>query len=114
MSPATLWERSQRIQGKDHAVVIKKWRRSAVVAGALLALGAPMAAAAPALADYQRIVNGDFAAGQDPWWTGAGTSGQVTGGEFCVNVTGGTVNGYDALAGQNGVPYEAGQSYTLR
>jgi endoglucanase len=74
-----------------------------------------MAAAAPALADYQRIVNGDFATGTtDPWWTGAGTSGRVTSGEFCVAVTGGTVNGYDALAGQNGVPYEAGQSYTLR
>ncbi len=97
-------------------MVIKKWRRCIVAAGVLLALGAPMAAAAaPAPAEYQRIVNGDFATGAaDPWWTGANTGGRVTSGEFCVEVTGGTANGYDALAGQNGVPYEAGQSYTLR
>lgn len=94
--------------------LIKRWRRAVVACGVALALGAPVTAVAAA-AEYERIVNGDFAAGgADPWWTGANTSGAVTGGEFCVDVTGGTANGYDALAGQNGVPYEAGQSYTLR
>src|SRR5262245_41453206 len=79
----------------------------------MLALGAPLAASAEAV-DYERIVNGNFDSGAaDPWWTGAGTSGRVTGGEFCVDVTGGTANGWEALVGQNGVPYEAGQSYTL-
>ncbi|MBB4905534.1 glycoside hydrolase family 9 protein [Actinophytocola algeriensis] len=97
-------------------MVIKNWRR-ALLPAAVLALvaaapGAPAAASAPA-AEYERIVNGDFSAGSDPWWTGANTSGSVTGGEYCVAVTGGTANGYDALSGQNGVPYEAGQSYTL-
>jgi endoglucanase len=80
----------------------------------LLALGAPLAASAEAV-DYERVVNGTFDSGTaDPWWTGAGTSGRVTNGEWCVDVTGGTVNGYDALVGQNGVPFEAGQSYTVK
>lgn len=101
-------------------MVIDNWRRvltAAFVPVALIALGAPAAsspATIPSAAEYERIVNGDFASGAaDPWWNGANTRGSVTGGEFCVDVTGGTVNGYDALSGQNGVPYEAGQSYTL-
>ncbi|MFC4852382.1 glycoside hydrolase family 9 protein [Actinophytocola glycyrrhizae] len=101
-------------------MVINNWRRvllpAVAVAVVAVAPGAPSAAseAAPAADGYQRIVNGDFASGgADPWWTGANTSGSVTGGEYCVDVTGGTANGYDALSGQNGVPYEAGQSYTL-
>ena len=95
-------------------MVIKNWWRAITAAAVLLALGAPLAASAEAV-DYERIVNGNFESGtSDPWWTGAGTAGRVTGGEWCVDVTGGTVNGYDALVGQNGVPYEAGQSYTVR
>ena len=71
--------------------------------------------AVPASAvDYERLLNGDFSSGTlDPWWAGAGTTGHLTGGEFCTDVTGGTANGYDALSGQNGVPFEAGQQYTL-
>ena len=38
---------------------------------------------------------------------------RVTGGELCASVTGGTTNPWDALVGQNGVPFETGQSYTL-
>jgi endoglucanase len=95
-------------------VVIGKWRRALGAAVVVLALGGPLAASAEAAAAYERIVNGGFDGAADPWWTGANTSGAVTGGEFCVDVTGGTVNGYDALIGQNGVPFEAGQSYTVR
>ncbi len=95
-------------------MVINKWRHALTVSVVVLALGTPLTASAQ-LADYERIVNGDFGTGSaDPWWAGSGTSGAVTGGEFCVDVTGGTANGYDALAGQNGVAFEAGQSYTLR
>jgi endoglucanase len=94
-------------------VVIKNGWRAVVAATVLLALGAPLAASAEAV-DYERVVNGNFDSGAaDPWWAGAGVTGRVTSGEFCAGVTGGTVNGYDALIGQNGVPYEAGQSYTL-
>ncbi|UJW29364.1 glycoside hydrolase family 9 protein [Saccharothrix sp. AJ9571] len=90
-------------------------RRALTATGALLAAGLLVLPPAAAAAEYERVVNGDFASGEvNPWWNGAGTTGSVVGGEFCTNVTGGTVNGYDALAGQNGVAYEAGQSYTLK
>ncbi|GAB3891013.1 glycoside hydrolase family 9 protein [Kibdelosporangium lantanae] len=86
-------------------------------AGALLAaaaLGVTAAAVPASAADYERLLNGTFASGSlDPWWAGSGTTGRVTNGEFCTSVTGGTTNGYDALSGQNGVPFEAGQQYTL-
>ncbi|MGA6161866.1 glycoside hydrolase family 9 protein [Amycolatopsis magusensis] len=90
-------------------------RRALTATGALLAAGLLVLPPAAAAAEYERVVNGDFASGEvNPWWNGAGTTGSVVGGEFCSKVTGGTVNGYDALAGQNGVAYEAGQSYTLK
>jgi endoglucanase len=81
----------------------------------LLAAAALTVTSGPAsAADYERLLNGSFSSGTiDPWWAGAGTTGRVTGGEFCTSVTGGTANGYDALVGQNGVPFEAGQQYTL-
>ncbi|MFL6120710.1 glycoside hydrolase family 9 protein [Actinophytocola sp.] len=95
-------------------MVVRNWWRALTAAAVLVALGGPLAAAAEP-ADYERVVNGNFDSGAaDPWWTGAGTAGHVAGGEFCVDVTGGTTNGWEALVGQNGVPYEAGQSYTLR
>lgn len=93
-------------------MVVKGWR-AVPVAVLLLALGVPQASAEAV--EYQRILNGDFGSGTaDPWWAGAGVLGRVTDGENCVDVTGGTANGWEALIGQNGVPYEAGQSYTLR
>lgn len=96
-------------------MVITGWR--VLLSSALFAAVAvvPEASAAEGAAEYERIVNGDFSAGgAEPWWAGANTRASVTGGEYCVDVTGGTANGYDALSGQNGVPYEAGQSYTLK
>ncbi|MFD9700282.1 glycoside hydrolase family 9 protein [Lentzea sp. NPDC059081] len=69
---------------------------------------------AAAAADYERVLNGGFDTGTaDPWWSGAGVTNRVTGGELCASVTGGTTNPWDALIGQNGVPFESGQSYTF-
>jgi endoglucanase len=85
-------------------------RRIAVVLLAMLTATAGTAAAA----EYQRVLNGTFDNGSaDPWWAGAGVANRVTGGELCASVTGGTANPWDALIGQNGVPYESGQPYTL-
>ncbi|WP_447003283.1 glycoside hydrolase family 9 protein [Saccharothrix isguenensis] len=64
-------------------------------------------------ADYERLINGTFSSGADPWWASAGVSNRVVNGELCATVTGGTVNPWDSLIGQNGVPFEAGQSYTM-
>jgi endoglucanase len=81
---------------------------------AAVALGVGTGSVPASAADYERLLNGTFSSGTlDPWWAGSGTTGRVTGGEFCTAVTGGTANGYDALAGQNGVPFETGQQYTL-
>jgi len=92
---------------------VRKFRAGLALLAAT-ALGVTAGSGPAAAADYERLLNGTFASGTlDPWWAGAGTSGRVTGGEFCTDVTGGTANGYDALAGQNGVPYENGQQYTL-
>ncbi|PRY37801.1 glycoside hydrolase family 9 protein [Umezawaea tangerina] len=97
-SPA---RRRRRVRGPAVAVAL-----ALVVAG-----GTGYTASA---ADHERVVNGTFDNGTSaPWWTGAGTTGQVTGGEFCVAVTGGTTNPWDALIGQNGVPFEEGESYTF-
>ena len=43
-------------------MVIKKWRRALTAAVVVLALGAPLTASAQ-LAEYERIVNGDFDSG---------------------------------------------------
>ncbi|MET0134092.1 MAG: glycoside hydrolase family 9 protein [Kibdelosporangium sp.] len=94
--------------------LVRPGRRRALVIGVLAAVGLTVAGPPAGAADYERVLNGGFAGTTiDPWWNGSGTTGRVTGGEFCTNVTGGTANGYDALVGQNGVPFEAGQSYRL-
>ncbi len=80
----------------------------------LVALTAFPLAAPAAAADYERVLNGAFDSGTaDPWWSGAGVTNRVTGGELCASVTGGTTNPWDALIDQNGVPFESGQSYTF-
>ncbi|RSM91518.1 endoglucanase [Kibdelosporangium aridum] len=87
-------------------------RRTAALA--LVAVTAALAAGPAHAADYQRIVNGTFGAGSaDPWWASAGVTNRVVNGELCASVTGGTTNPWDALIGQNGVPFEAGQQYTM-
>ncbi|GAB3008806.1 glycoside hydrolase family 9 protein [Saccharothrix stipae] len=79
-----------------------------------MAVSGALASGTAHAADYQRLVNGTFSNGSaDPWWASAGVSNRVTNGELCATVTGGTVNPWDALIGQNGVPFEAGQSYTM-
>lgn len=81
---------------------------------AVLTASSLQAAGSAAAADYERVLNGTFDSGAaDPWWSGAGVTNRVTGGELCAAVTGGTTNPWDALIGQNGVPFETGQSYTF-
>jgi endoglucanase len=88
-----------------------------LLAAALLTALTATAITAPGTAEaaeYERVLNGNFNSGAaDPWWSSAGVTNRVTGGELCAAVTGGTTNPWDALVGQNGVPFESGQSYTL-
>jgi endoglucanase len=83
---------------------------------ALLALVLPLALlSTPAIAadpPYERILNGTFDTAQDPWWTNI--AGSVTDGRLCAEIPAGTTNPWDSMIGQDDVPLEQGQPYTLR
>ena len=60
------------------------------------------------------ISNGDFARGQDSWWT-AGAAGWTTSNQqSCLNVTVPGANPWDVLLGQGGIGLNQGGSYTLQ
>jgi endoglucanase len=89
-------------------------RRHATAALAMAVVAATFTTGPAHAADYERILNGTFSAGTaDPWWASAGVTNRVVNSELCASVTGGTTNPWDALIGQNGVPFEAGQQYTM-
>ncbi len=93
-------------------------RRPAI--GLLAFLLIPAGAAIPAVAaaadpPYERVLNGTFDSGtKSPWWTSGNTPSAVTDGRLCAQVPGGTVNVWDSMIGQDDVPVENGQPYTLR
>ncbi|MGX7828396.1 glycoside hydrolase family 9 protein [Actinokineospora sp. 24-640] len=100
---------SQRHRPRRQALRVGVAAAATLVAGTVVTT--PSAFADP---PYERVVGGQFTGSTpDPFWNGTGTTGRVVNGEFCTNVPGGTANPWDALVGQNGVPFEAGQSYTL-
>lgn len=94
---------------------LSRWRRVAAVAlAAAMATSGALAAGTALAAEYNRILNGTFDDGStDPWWSNDQVSRAVVNGEMCATVVGGTSNPWDALLGQNGVPFESGQSYTM-
>jgi endoglucanase len=56
-------------------------------------------------------VNGDFAAGQDPWWATGNLSPRMVDGKLCADVPGGTTNPWDAIIGQNDISVTQGDTY---
>ena len=62
---------------------------------------------------YERVLNGSFAAGKTPWWSSGSTPSEVDDGQLCAKVPTGTVNPWDSMIGENDIPLEAGQPYTL-
>ncbi|MBP2328231.1 endoglucanase [Kibdelosporangium banguiense] len=92
----------------------RRWRRHATATLALVAVTGALATGTAQAANYERIVNGTFSAGTaDQWWASTGVTNRVANGELCASVTGGTTNPWDALIGENGVPFETGQQYTM-
>jgi endoglucanase len=90
---------------------IRRLAPVAVLLAAATVLSAPPASAATG---PERLLNGGFdSGGADPWWVGANVAGAVAGGRWCLAVTGGTVNPWDAIVGQNEVPLELGKDYTF-
>ncbi|MEU8222776.1 glycoside hydrolase family 9 protein [Kribbella sp. NPDC048915] len=90
------------------------WRSgAAAVLGAVILV--PLLTA-PAAADqsYERVLNGTFDAGKSPWWSSGSTPSAVTDGRLCAQIPAGTVNPWDSMIGQDDLPLESGQPYTLR
>ncbi|MCS7484078.1 glycoside hydrolase family 9 protein [Umezawaea endophytica] len=71
--------------------------------------------ATPAHAEtYERVLNGTFDSGKTPWWSSGNSPSRVESGRLCADIPAGTVNPWESMIGQNDVPLEAGQPYTLR
>lgn len=83
----------------------------------ILVVALVLAGIAPAAsqADEQELmVNGDFSAGVDPWTGGGGLSPEVRDGHLCADLSGTTVDPWEASVNQTDIPIEAGQHYRLR
>jgi endoglucanase len=94
------------------------FRRPWLAAGVAVALAGLTVTATPSVGAAaegpERLLNGTFDSGTfDPWWLGSNVAAGVADGRWCINVTGGTVNPWDAIVGQNEVPLEAGKAYTF-
>ncbi|MET9310442.1 glycoside hydrolase family 9 protein [Kribbella sp. NPDC003505] len=84
---------------------------AATVLVSTLLTGLPAVAADP---PYERVLNGTFDAAKEPWWSSGNTPAAVTDGRLCAQVPAGTVNPWDSMIGQDDLPIEQGQPYTLR
>lgn len=89
-------------------------RTKLAAAGLPLLLLAPFAPVAHADDAYERVLNGTFDTTKAPWWSSGNTPSRVDGGRLCADVPAGTVNPWDSMLGENDIPLEAGQSYTLK
>ena len=71
--------------------------------------------ASPAYAgSFERVLNGTFDTVKTPWWSSGNSPSRVDSGRLCADIPAGTVNPWDSMIGQNDIPLEAGQPYTLR
>ncbi|GAB3473666.1 glycoside hydrolase family 9 protein [Amycolatopsis cihanbeyliensis] len=85
------------------------------LASACLSLVLVAVLATPAHADgYERVLNGTFDGTKSPWWSSGNTPSRVEDEQLCADVPAGTVNPWDSMIGQNDIPLEADQPYTLR
>ncbi|MDX6251242.1 MAG: endoglucanase [Kribbellaceae bacterium] len=97
-------------------------RRRAGTALVALSLAVPLAvptftaqAASADAPQYERVLNGSFDSGsKSPWWSSGNTPSSVADGKLCAQIPAGTVNPWDSMIGQDDVPLESGQPYTLR
>ena len=88
-------------------------RVPALLLALLLAAGMLGTPAAAQQEGFERILNGTFDSGDtSPWWA-SNAPMQVVDGRLCVEVPAGTVNPWDSIIGQNDIPLELDQPYTL-
>ncbi|WP_232376422.1 glycoside hydrolase family 9 protein [Amycolatopsis aidingensis] len=84
-----------------------------LLAATTVPVAATLAPAATAQEPVEQISNGDFAGGLQPWWHTENAPASVSDGRLCAEVTGGTVNPWDAIVGQNDITLLDGESYQL-
>jgi endoglucanase len=85
------------------------------LAAACLPMTLLLGFATPAHAEpYERVLNGTFDSVKTPWWSSGNTPSRVESGRLCADIPAGTVNPWNSMIGQNDIPLEAGQPYTLR
>ena len=58
-------------------------------------------------------VNGEFDAGQQPWWGTANLAPAAKDGKLCADIPGGTSNPWDAIIGQSDIKLVKGETYSL-
>ncbi|MFJ7150537.1 glycoside hydrolase family 9 protein [Streptomyces sp. NPDC100445] len=63
--------------------------------------------------EVEQVRNGSFTTGMDPWWTTPNVTGELSDGQLCANVPGGTADRWDAAVGQNDITLVKGESYRL-
>ncbi|WP_328998458.1 glycoside hydrolase family 9 protein [Kribbella sp. NBC_00709] len=90
-------------------------QRALILALAVAVL--PFGVVKPAVAadpPYERVLNGTFDTEKEPWWSSGNTPAAVADGRLCAQIPAGTVNVWDSMIGQDDLPLEQGQPYTLR
>ncbi|WP_261720233.1 glycoside hydrolase family 9 protein [Streptomyces sp. FZ201] len=90
-----------------------KRRRTALLSlTALLATGLTALPAAQAGADeVEQLRNGTFDTTTEPWWTTSNVTAELSDGQLCADVPGGTTNRWDATVGQNDLTLVEGETY---
>ncbi len=89
------------------------FRLSAACVSLTLLIGVVAASPAQA-ATYERLLNNSFDEGvKTPWWSSANTPSRAETGQLCADIPAGTVNPWQSMIGQDDVPLESGQPYTL-
>ncbi|MBX3576900.1 MAG: glycoside hydrolase family 9 protein [Rhizobiaceae bacterium] len=77
------------------------------------ALGAAIVIGASGARAAELAVNGEFDAGQEPWWATPNLTPVVQDGKLCADVPGGTNVPWDAIIGQDGIGLVKGETYSL-
>ncbi|MEU9213748.1 glycoside hydrolase family 9 protein [Streptomyces sp. NPDC048415] len=61
--------------------------------------------------EVEQVKNGTFDSGIAPWWTTSNVTADLSDGQLCADVPGGTTDRWDAAIGQNDIALVKGESY---
>ncbi|MET8228946.1 glycoside hydrolase family 9 protein [Streptomyces sp. NPDC005301] len=91
---------------------MKRRRTTLLTTAALVAAALVAVPAGPAAADeVEQVKNGTFDDSSAPWWTTSNVTAELSAGQLCADVPGGTANRWDAAVGQNDITLVKGESY---